>query len=101
MKKQYKETAECKNLYDMILELHSASVIQVHVTPMRFLACLVQDTVVILEVEDSYVLSADPHQRLGLNAVLDQKEQLVNVLNNRFYIVLLFVRSCPSTRYTP
>jgi len=22
MKKQYKETAECKNLYDMILELH-------------------------------------------------------------------------------
>ena len=22
MKKQYKETAECKNLYDMIIELH-------------------------------------------------------------------------------
>ena len=22
MKRQYKETAECKNLYDMILELH-------------------------------------------------------------------------------
>ena len=25
MKKQYKETAECKNLYDMILELHKRS----------------------------------------------------------------------------
>ena len=73
----------------MILELHNASAIQVHVTPMRFLACLVRDTVVILEVEDSYLLSADPHQRLGLNAVSDQKEQLVNVLNNRFYIALV------------